>query len=102
MVKSGRGGARAGGGRPSPWHHQPTRTIRIPEVFAATVLEIVKKLDNGCGDIVVVDPKSLTVNQQVKKNQITSPQPRKYIHSGYKVLRVEELVQFLQAYLEED
>jgi len=66
------------------------------------LLEIVKKLDNGCGDIVVVDPKSLNVNQQVKKNQITSPRPRKYIHSGHKVLRVKELVQFLQAYLEED
>lgn len=102
MVKAGRGGARAGGGRPSPWQHQPTQTVRIPAVFAATVLELVKKLDNGCGDIVVVDPTSLKVNQQVKRNQVTSPPPRKYIHSGHKVLRVEELVQFLQAYLEEN
>ena len=27
MGVSGRGGARTGGGRPSPWQHQPTCTI---------------------------------------------------------------------------
>jgi hypothetical protein len=40
MGVSGRGGARTGGGRPSPWQHQPTCTIRVPEIFAETLLEI--------------------------------------------------------------
>lgn len=44
MGKSGRGGARERGGRPSPWKNGPTKTIRIPEVFAEAVLDVVKNL----------------------------------------------------------
>lgn len=102
MGKSGRGGARERGGRPSPWKNGPTKTIRIPEVFAEAVLDVVKKLDSGCREIVIVDPSSLLVNQQVKKNQVSSTQPRKYVHSGHKVLRVKEVIQFLENYLEGD
>jgi hypothetical protein len=102
MVKSGRGGARARGGRPSPWQNQPTRTIRIPAAFAEIVLELVKKLDDGCKEVVVIDPKSLKVNQQAKGTHVSLSQLRSYTHSGRKVLRVEELMQFLQNYLQGD
>ncbi len=45
MRHSGRGGVRAGGGRPSPWQHQPTSTIRIPKRFEKIILEIAQDLD---------------------------------------------------------
>lgn len=41
-----RGGYR-GGGRPSPFKNQPTRTIRVPVVLADQVLEFAKALDAG-------------------------------------------------------
>jgi hypothetical protein len=72
--KSGRGGARERGGRPSPWKNGPTKTIRIPEVFAEAVLDVVKKLDSGCREIVIVDPKSLLVNQKESSCFNTAPQ----------------------------
>ncbi|WP_449416169.1 hypothetical protein [Phormidium nigroviride] len=31
----------------SPWVHKPTRTIRVPIVFADAALEYIRKLDNG-------------------------------------------------------
>lgn len=41
-----RGGWR-GGGRPSIFTNQPTRTIRVPVVLASEVLEFAKALDKG-------------------------------------------------------
>lgn len=41
-----RGGWR-GGGRPSPYTNQPTRTIRVPVVLSDEVLEFAKALDKG-------------------------------------------------------
>lgn len=41
-----RGGWR-GGGRPSPFKNQPTKTIRVPVVLADEVLEFAKLLDSA-------------------------------------------------------
>lgn len=41
-----RGGYR-GGGRPSPFQNQPTRTIRVPAVLADEILKYAKCLDRG-------------------------------------------------------
>lgn len=41
-----RGGYR-GGGRPSLYQNQPTRTIRVPVVLADELVEIAKQLDSG-------------------------------------------------------
>jgi hypothetical protein len=30
------------------WKHQPTKTIRVPEKFAAQLIAIAEALDNGC------------------------------------------------------
>ncbi len=67
MSISGRGGARTGGGRPSPWQHQPTCTIRVPEILAETLLEIARELDKGLEETLVIEPKSHGVNRQAKK-----------------------------------
>jgi hypothetical protein len=40
------GGYRPGSGRRSKWNHEPTVTIRIPEVFKAKVLEFAHSLDD--------------------------------------------------------
>ncbi len=50
MRHSGRGGVRAGGGRPSLWQHQPTCTIRIPKRFEKMILEIAQDLDKCSED----------------------------------------------------
>lgn len=100
MVSSGRGGARVGGGRPSRWKNQPTITIRVPEVFAETLLEIAENLDREIEDTLVIDRKSMNVSRQTKKEQLALSQLRIYKHSGHKVLRLEELISVLQSSLD--
>jgi hypothetical protein len=102
MGVSGRGGARTGGGRPSPWQHQPTSTIRVPEIFAETLLEIARELDKGLDDTLIIDRKSLSVNRQIKKEQLSLSSLRVYKHSGHKVLRLQELLSVLQSVSEGD
>jgi len=102
MGVSGRGGARTGGGRPSPWQHKPTCTIRVPKVFAEILLEVAKEFDKGLEETLVIDPKSYSINRQVKKEHLSLSQLRVYRHSGHKVLRLEELVAALQSYRERD
>lgn len=46
-MSSGRGGFREGAGRRSGWINKETQTIRVPKIFAAQLLEIAKKLDEG-------------------------------------------------------
>ncbi len=102
MGISGRGGARAGGGRPSSWQNQPTITIRVPKVFAETLLEIASELDKGLEDTLIIDRKSLGVHRQLKKEQLSLSQLRVYKHSGHKVLRLQELLSVLQSFSEGD
>ena len=101
MGISGRGGARTGGGRPSSWQHQPTCTIRVPEFFAETLLEIARELDKGLEETLVIDPKSHGINRQAKKDLLSLSQLRIYKHSGHKVLRLEELIRTLQSSFEQ-
>ncbi|HEY9830682.1 MAG TPA: hypothetical protein V6D26_08885 [Stenomitos sp.] len=101
MGVSGRGGARTGGGRPSPWQHQPSCTIRVPKIFAETLLEIARELDKGLEDTFVVEPKSHGINRQAKKELLSLSQLRIYKHSGHKVLRLEELIRALQSSFEQ-
>lgn len=42
-----RGGRRKGAGRRSIWKNSATQSIRVPKVFAAQLLEIARRLDNG-------------------------------------------------------
>lgn len=42
-----RGGYRENAGRKSGWNHPDTQTIRVPKVYAAQLLEISRRLDNG-------------------------------------------------------
>lgn len=42
-----RGGKRKGAGRKSVWKHSATQSIRVPKVFAAQLLEIARRLDDG-------------------------------------------------------
>lgn len=102
MGISGRGGARPGGGRPSSWRNQPTITIRVPKIFAETLLEIASELDKGLDDTLIVDRKSLSVNRQIKKEQLSLSQLRVYKHSGHKVLRLQDLVTILQGFSESE
>ena len=81
MSISGRGGARTGGGRPSPWQHQPTCTIRVPEILAETLLEIARELDKGLEETLVIEPKSHGVNRQAKKEVLSLSQLRVYSFS---------------------
>jgi hypothetical protein len=100
MKSSGRGGARVGGGRPSEWQHTPTKTIRVPEDFAPVLLEVAKKLDEGLDDVIVIDPKSLSVEQQMKKKRLPlSALLHLYKHSGHEVVRVKELISALESLL---
>jgi len=101
MGVSGRGGARTGGGRPSPWQHQPTCTIRVPEILAETLLEIARELDKGLEETLVIEPKSHGINRQAKKELLSLSQLRIYKHSGHKVLRLEELIRVLQSGFEQ-
>lgn len=102
MGISGRGGARAGGGRPSEWQNGPTCTIRVPEVFAQTLLKIAKELDKGFEDEIVVNPKSLTVNPQVKHEKLSLSGLRIYKSQGKKIVRVQELILALQQCIDQD
>ncbi len=102
MGISGRGGARAGGGRPSSWKNQPTTTIRVPKIFASTLLEIASELDKGLDDTLIVDRKSLSINRQLKKEHLSLSQLRIYKHSGHRVLRLQELLSALQGFSECD
>lgn len=47
MSMSGRGGAREGSGRPSPWNNKKTVAIRVPECFAQELLHHARRLDQG-------------------------------------------------------
>lgn len=42
-----RGGARSGAGAKSKWKHGKTKTIRVPELLADSVLEYAKTLDSS-------------------------------------------------------
>jgi hypothetical protein len=42
-----RGGKRKGAGRKSIWKHSATQSIRVPKIFAAQLLEIARRLDDG-------------------------------------------------------
>lgn len=42
-----RGGKRKGAGRRSIWKHSATQAIRVPKEFAAQLLEIARRLDDG-------------------------------------------------------
>jgi hypothetical protein len=101
MGISGRGGARTGGGRPSHWQHQPSCTIRVPKIFAETLLEIARELDKGLEETLVIEPKSHGINRQAKKELLSLSQLRIYKHSGHKVLRLEELIRALQSSFEQ-
>ena len=96
-----RGGARAGGGRPSPWHHHPTRTIRIPQRFEAILLEIAQNLDQSSEDVLVIDLKSLAITKQTKKEQLNLLKIPIYKHSSTKVVRLEDLVRAFQESLQQ-
>jgi hypothetical protein len=100
MRHSGRGGVRAGGGRPSLWQHQPTCTIRIPKQFEKILLEIAQNLDQCYEDILVIDLKSLKVERQSKKEQVNLLKLQVYKHSSGKVVKLKDLVQALQVFLE--
>jgi len=92
MGLSKRGRVHAGGGRPSPWLHHPTRTIRIPQIFEAILLEIAQNLDQSSEDVLVIDLKSLAITKQTKKEQVNLLRIPIYKHSSAKVVRLEDLV----------
>ncbi|MBW4695854.1 MAG: hypothetical protein KME27_29410 [Lyngbya sp. HA4199-MV5] len=96
-----RGGARAGGGRPSPWRHHPTRTIRIPQLFEAILLEIAQNLDQSSEDDLVINLKTLAITKQTKKEQLNLLKIPIYKHSSAKVVRLEDLANALQALLQQ-
>lgn len=100
MAKADR--RRSRGGRPSHWQNKPTQTIRVPAAFADKLLEVARALDSGCQEPIVIDPKSLSVRQYMRKNQISVTPPNRFSHAGHKVLRAKELVDFFQKYLDED
>ncbi len=100
MRHSGRGGVRAGGGRPSPWQHQPTCTIRIPKRFEKMILEIAQDLDKCSEDILIIDLKSVKIERQSKKEQVNLLKLQVYKHSSGKVVRLKDLVQAFQVFLE--
>lgn len=92
MSGSSRGGARTGGGRPSPWIHKPTCTIRVPENLAESLLEIARSLDQGSEDVIVIDPKSLKIDRQKKQDYLSLSKLRLYKHSsGRKMIGLADL-----------
>lgn len=42
-----RGGYREGSGRKSSWNYSDTQLIRVPKIFAAQLLQIARRLDQG-------------------------------------------------------
>ncbi|AFZ61317.1 hypothetical protein H6G54_21200 [Anabaena cylindrica FACHB-243] len=101
MGTSGRGGKREGGGRPSNWQYQPTCTIRVPKIFAEILLKTAQELDKGLNEIIIVDPKKMSVSPQVKKEVLSLSQLRIYTREGHKTLRLEELISVLQQCLKQ-
>jgi hypothetical protein len=101
MGFSGRGGKREGGGRPSIWQHKPTCTIRVPKIFAEILLATAQELDKGLNEVIIIDPKKMSVSPQVKKELLSLSQLRIYKQSGHKTLRVEELISVLQQCVEQ-
>jgi hypothetical protein len=99
MGQAKRGGSRAGGGRPSPWRHRPTHTIRIPQLFEAVLLEIAHNLDQSSEAVLVIDLKSLAITKQTKKEQLDVCNIKIYKHLSEKVIRLEDLTRALQALL---
>ncbi len=96
MKSSKRGGPRAGGGRPSPWRHEPTCTIRIPKEFKATLLEIAQNIDQASEDTLVIDLKSLAITKQTKKEQINLLKVPIYKHLSEKVVKIADLARAFQ------
>lgn len=47
MSVFGRGGSREGSGRPSAWNNKKTVAIRVPECFAAELLNYARQMDEG-------------------------------------------------------
>lgn len=66
-MNSGRGGFREGAGRRSSWVNKETQTIRVPKIFAAQLLEIAKKLDEG--EVIDFVTKSKTKIESVTKSK---------------------------------
>ena len=99
MGSAKRGGTRAGGGRPSPWRHHPTRTIRIPQMFEAILLEIAQNLDQSSEDVLVIDLKALAITKQTKKEQVNLLKIPIYKHSSAKVVKLEDLARVFQELL---
>lgn len=60
-----RGGARPGSGPDSSWKSGKTRTIRVPEVLAAQILQIARKLDNE--EVIETDTSSKRVDKIVQE-----------------------------------
>jgi hypothetical protein len=102
MQKSGRGGARTGGGRKSEWNNQPTISIRVPEILAQRILEIARELDKGYEGTLIINTASGALSQQRKATQerLYLSKVKVYRASGHKVIRLEELVHSLQSYIE--
>jgi hypothetical protein len=100
MSTSGRGGSRTGGGRPSIWQHSPTRTIRVPEVFAEKLLEIAEQLDKGLDGELIISPKDLKLRSQVKQEKMSFSKIRVYQQAGHKTIRISDLISVLQTYVE--
>ena len=49
--KSGRGGARAGAGRPRRWKHRPLKMVRLPVAFVEKILEVARYMDQNDGQL---------------------------------------------------
>jgi len=97
MAKSSRPRKR-GGGRPSNWNNSSTSTLRVPTILTSVLLEIAHQLDQGLKVPLVIDPEKLRVYPQTKVEQIPQRALRIYKSSGKKVIRLEDLIEILQAY----
>lgn len=100
MSSSGRGGSRSGSGRPSPWKNTPTQTIRVPAIFADKLLEIAQQLDQGLDGELIISPEDYEIRSQAKQERLPLTKLRVYKHSGHKAIRIQELIDVLQAQLD--
>jgi hypothetical protein len=50
-IKSGRGGARTGAGRPRRWKHRPLKMVRLPVAFVEKILEVARYMDQNDGQL---------------------------------------------------
>lgn len=66
-----RGGYRENSGRKSGWNHTDTQTIRVPKVYAAQLLEIARRLDNGESIESVSKSKIESVTKSKAKTKVT-------------------------------